>query len=137
VKLFLLTVALLLATILGLPGDAWAQVEGQYAIYGREMSGEVGYTGKVAVSKQGATYTVIWLIGNEVHTGTGILNENILSVTFIARGSPLPGLAVYTMQPDGILTGQFTVLGGRKVGAEVWRPVPKDQEKEKEKEKEK
>jgi hypothetical protein len=136
VKLCLLAVALLLVA-LGLPCDAWAQVEGQYAIYGREMSGEVGYTGKVAVSKQGATYTVIWLIGNEVHTGTGILNESILSVTFIARGSPLPGLAVYTVQPDGILTGQFTVLGGRKVGAEIWRPMPKGSEQEKEKETEK
>jgi hypothetical protein len=136
VKLFLLSVALLLAAV-GLPSEAWAQLEGQYAIYGREISGEVGYTGKVAVSKQGATYTVIWLIGNEVHTGTGILSENILSVTFIARGSPLPGLAVYTLQPEGILTGQFTVLGGRKVGAEVWRPMPKESEREKEKETEK
>jgi hypothetical protein len=133
VRLCLLVAALLLVA-LGLPADAWAQaVEGQYAIYGKEISGEVGYTGKVAVSKQGATYTVIWLIGPEVHTGTGILSDNVLSVTFIARGSPVPGLAVYTVQEDGTLTGQFTVLGGRKVGAEIWRPIPKDKENEKEK----
>lgn len=131
---FILLVAALALVALGLPADAWAQVvEGQYAIYGKELSGESGYTGKVAVSKQGATYTVIWLIGNEVHTGTGILSGDVLSVTFIARGSPVPGLAVYTVQPDGILTGQFTVLGGRKVGAEIWRPMPKDKREDKDK----
>jgi len=132
VKLALLAATLLLSTVV-LPSGAWAQaVEGQYAIYGKEISGEAGYTGKVAVSKQGATYTIIWLIGTEVHTGTGILSDNVLSVTFIARGSPVPGLAVYTVQTDGTLTGQFTVLGGRKVGAEIWRPIPKDNEKGKE-----
>jgi hypothetical protein len=124
----------LLLAACALPRAAGAEVEGQYAIYGREMSGEQGYTGKVAVSKQGVTYTVIWLIGNEVHTGTAILTDDkTLSVTFIARGSPLPGLAVYVVQPDGSLTGQFTVLGGRKVGAEMWQPIPKDKEKDKEK----
>jgi hypothetical protein len=128
-RLGLVTAALLsIATALPARAADETQIEGQYVIYGREMSGDSRYAGKVAISRQGTVYTVIWLIGNEVHTGTGLLTDNVFSVTFIVRGSPVPGLAVYRVEGDGVMTGQYTMLGGRKVGAEVWRPVGKGQE---------
>jgi hypothetical protein len=99
-----------------------AELDGEYAVYGHEMA-EGRYTGKAAVAKSGDTYTVVWVFGEDIHRGTGILNGDTFSVIFFVRQSPVPGLAVYRIEEDGTLTGQFTVLGGKKVGAEMWKRV--------------
>ena len=113
--------AALLFTALLVPAKA-ADIDGEYAVYGHEMA-EGRYSGKAAVAKSGDTYTVVWVFGNDVHRGTGILNGDTFSVIFFVRQSPVPGLAVYRIEEDGTLTGQFTVLGGKKVGAELWKRV--------------
>lgn len=95
---------------------------GEYTVYGHEMA-DGHYTGKAAVAKNGETYAVVWVFGNDIHRGTGILNGNTFSVVFFVRASPIPGLAVYHIEQDGTLNGQFTVLGGKKVGAEMWKRV--------------
>ena len=112
--------ALVLTAILA-PAKA-ADIDGEYAVYGHEMA-DGRYTGKAAVAKSGDTYTVVWVFGNDIHRGTGILNGDTFSVIFFVRQSPVPGLAVYRIEEDGTLTGQFTVLGGKKVGAELWKRV--------------
>ena len=104
-----------------LPAAA-AELDGEYEVYGHEMA-DGRYSGKAAVQKSGDTYTVVWVFGQDVHRGTGILSGDNFSVIFFVRQSPVPGLAVYKIEADGTLTGQFTVLGGKKVGAELWKRV--------------
>lgn len=116
----ILLAALLVAAWLT-PATA-AEIDGEYAVYGHEMA-DGRYNGKVAVAKSGDTYAVVWVFGNDIHRGTGILNGDNFSVIFFVRQSPVPGLAVYKVESDGTLTGQFTVLGGKKVGAEMWKRV--------------
>ena len=116
----ILLAALLLTAPFGIATAA--ELDGEYAVYGHEMA-DGRYNGKAAVQKSGDTYTVVWVFGNDVHRGTGILNGDTFSVIFFVRQSPVPGLAVYKIEGDGTLTGQFTVLGGKKVGAEMWKRV--------------
>jgi hypothetical protein len=114
----ILLAALFLSAWLGIASAA--DIDGEYAVYGHEMA-DGRYTGKVAVAKNGDTYAVVWVFGNDVHRGTGIVNGDTFSVIFYVRQSPVPGLAVYKIEADGTMTGQFTVLGGKKVGAEMWK----------------
>jgi hypothetical protein len=116
-RVILLAALFLTACITPAPA---ADLDGEYEVYGHEMA-DGRYTGKAAVQKSGDTYTVVWVFGQDVHRGTGILNGNTFSVIFFVRQSPVPGLAVYKIEGDGTLTGQFTVLGGKKVGAEMWK----------------
>ena len=99
-----------------------ADLDGEYDVYGHEMA-DGRYIGKAAVQKSGDTYTVVWVFGQDIHRGTGILSGDTFSVIFFVRQSPVPGLAVYKIESDGTLTGQFTVLGGKKVGAEMWKRI--------------
>jgi hypothetical protein len=99
-----------------------ANLDGEYEVYGHEMA-DGRYNGKAAVAKNGDTYNVVWVFGQDIHRGTGILSGDTFSVIFFVRQSPVPGLAVYKIETDGTLTGQFTVLGGKKVGAEMWKRV--------------
>jgi hypothetical protein len=108
--------------IAGLGIASAADIDGEYEVYGHEMA-DGRYNGKAAVAKSGDTYSVVWVFGQDIHRGTGILNGDTFSVIFFVRQSPVPGLAVYKIEPDGTLTGQFTVLGGKKVGAEMWKRI--------------
>jgi hypothetical protein len=116
-----IALAALLITACYVPVIA-ADLDGEYEVYGREMA-DGRYNGKVAVAKSGDTYSVVWVFGQDIHRGTGILNGDTFSVIFFVRQSPVPGLAVYSIEADGTLTGRFTVLGGKKVGAELWKRV--------------
>lgn len=118
-RVILMAVLLIVGVMTSSPA---AELDGEYAVYGREMA-DGRYNGKVAVAKSGDTYAVVWMFGNDVHRGTGILNDDTFSVVFFVRQSPVPGLAVYKLETDGTLTGQFTVLGGKRVGAEMWKRV--------------
>jgi hypothetical protein len=122
-RVFLFAVLVLAAFSVAWTGPAFAgDLVGEYTVYGHEMA-EGRYEGKAAVVRNGDTYAVIWVFGNDIHRGTGILNGDTFSVVFFVRASPIPGLAVYHIEQDGTLNGQFTVLGGKKVGAEMWKRV--------------
>ncbi|MFN4088535.1 MAG: hypothetical protein ACK4QW_05745 [Alphaproteobacteria bacterium] len=103
--------------------QAAADIVGDYDVYGRTSEGN--YAGEASVVKRGSTYHVMWLIGNQLARGTGILTGTTFSVTFLTQGMPVPGVAVYEIGPEGVLTGQFTLLGGTSMGAEAWTPAKK------------
>jgi hypothetical protein len=120
-RVVLLGVLLLAVGFAPTPSSA-AELAGEYEVHGHEM-GDGRYNGKAAVTKSGDTYAVVWMFGPDIHRGTGILLGDTFSIVFYVRQSPVPGLAVYHVEEDGTLTGQFTVLGGKKVGAEMWKPI--------------
>ena len=101
-----------------------AELEGKYLVEGRDPKGAARYQGQVVVVKESDTYSVIWKIQNQVLYGTGILQNNIIAVTYLNYGPRgAPGLALYEASPEGTLTGKFTALGAKEVGIEAWIPV--------------
>jgi hypothetical protein len=81
------------------------------------------YSGRAQVKKTGATYTIVWQIGEGGHVGTGILTSDVLSVFFQPldrRGAP--GDRQLRVIEGKITGGTWTVLGGNVVGDERWVP---------------
>ena len=87
----------------------------------------------MAVERNGATYSVVWLIGDDEFVGTGIgagsvngsmmfgsaaENDTALTVSYVSEGSF--GLALFAEQPNGEWKGVWTYGGSDAIGTEVW-----------------
>lgn len=117
-----LTALILSMTLLIIANPAFAQdISGQYRMDGANPNGQGAYQGQVAVTQTGATYQVAWAIGTSKHVGTAILKDDVLSVVYQPEGASA-GIAVYSVGPDGVLSGVWTTLGGKVVGTEKWTP---------------
>jgi len=101
---------------------AASDLGGKYTVQGRDASGQ-SYAGHAAVVRKGDTYHVFWLLGGNEAIGTGILTGAVFAVTYVIRGVPAPGLAIYDVDADGALTGRFTMLGDEMIGEETWTPA--------------
>ena len=98
-------------------------IEGMYRVEGNGPGSDQAYSGRAQVKKTGATYTIVWQIGEGGHVGTGILTSDVLSVFFQPldrRGAP--GIASFRVIEGKITGGTWTVLGGNVVGDERWVP---------------
>lgn len=115
----------LLASVLSfsVPAAAETNIVGKYAVEGREAAGGATYKGEAAVAKKGATYHVVWFIGQQMAIGTGILTDNVFAVTYMTQGTRVPGVALYAIGADGKLIGNFTMLGAGATGEESWTPI--------------
>ncbi len=109
-------------TLLPVRPAAAADLGGTYAVEGRDPSGQT-YAGEAAVVKRGETYHVLWALGDTRAIGTGLLMGDVFAVTYIIRGVPVPGVAIYDVTKEGKLSGRFTMLGAQVVGDESWTPV--------------
>lgn len=96
---------------------AYADPVGQYDVSGTNPGGRGEYSGTVTVEKTGDTYRVVWVIGNQRYTGTGIGDANFIAVTY--RSGDNTGLALYAQDGDG-WKGVWTYAGGRSMGTEIW-----------------
>lgn len=115
--------ALAAAVVLPLaPPAVAADLSGKYTVEGREPSGQT-YAGEAAVVKRGDTYHVLWALGDTRAVGTGLMAGDVFAVTYMIRGVPIPGVAIYDVAKDGKLSGRFTMLGAQVVGDERWTPV--------------
>ena len=74
----------------------------------------------MTVSRTGDTYRVIWNIGSDTYTGTGIGSDDFLAVSY--RSGNETGLALYGRKSDGKWHGIWTYAGGRQIGNDVWTP---------------
>jgi hypothetical protein len=119
-----MALAAVLALPLSLPAAA-ADLTGKYVVEGREPGGQ-SYAGEAAVMRKGDTYQVIWALGGSQAIGTGILDGNVFAVTYVIRGVPVPGIAIYQVNADGGLAGRFTMLGAEIVGDESWTKAGAD-----------
>ena len=117
-----LLVALIAVPAFGVTARA-ETIEGMYRVEGNGPGADQAYSGRAQVKKTGATYTIVWQIGEGGHVGTGILTSDVLSVFFQPldrRGAP--GIASFRVIEGKITGGTWTVLGGNVVGDERWVP---------------
>jgi hypothetical protein len=113
-KLALAMLALLASVSLAFAGDP----VGSYAVAGANPgTPDNQYSGTVTVQKTVDTYLVIWNIGSQTFTGTGIAKENDFSVTY--RSGGLTGLAVYSATGDN-WDGTWTFTDSHRTGTESW-----------------
>jgi hypothetical protein len=118
----------LAALVLAAPAGAQQEqtrlsFEGKYDVTGQSPSGPP-YKGEAAVRKTGQTYTVVWVIGQQIMFGTGVLNGSSLSVAFQSqnvRGAP--GVVVLHIVNGQLVGGVWSQLGMVEVMTENWKKV--------------
>ncbi len=115
-RIFML--ALLLAT--GLAGMARAQtVGGTYSVHGTNADGS-SYSGTAEITWNGPACSISWQTGGSNSTGACLLTGNSFGAAY--QLGDAPGLAVYELQPDGTLKGQWTTIGAPGIGSETLSP---------------
>ena len=109
---------LLLAT--GVAGAASAQtVGGTYSASGTNADGS-SYTGTAEITLNGPACSISWQTGGSSSAGNCLLTGNAFGAAY--QLGDTPGLAVYQVQPDGTLKGQWTTIGAPSVGSETLSP---------------
>jgi hypothetical protein len=93
---------------------------GRYTVRGTNPGDGRPYSGEVTVTRTGDTFRVVWLIGNDTYTGTGIGSDDFLAVSY--RAGNETGLALYGRRSDGSWNGIWTYAGGRQLGTDRWTP---------------
>ena len=99
-----------------------ADIVGQYSCVGTNPTGGQ-YMGVVVIAKDAQRYSVKWTVGNESYAGIGLLEGDVLSVSWTVQG--MPGVVVYKRAPGGKLNGRWTVQGLKGVFTERLTPRPK------------
>lgn len=120
------------ACLMLLPAFALADPTGQYQVQGKNPDGQ-DYTGVVAVTRTGETYSVKWNVGGTEFIGTGLgakfvgdrfqmgpasPDDTAISVGYVSGKSF--GMAMYFEQPDGTWQGIWTYGGSDKASLENW-----------------
>jgi hypothetical protein len=109
-KLALAMLALLASVSLAFAGDP----VGSYAVAGANPGTP---DNQYRLGPEDRRHLVIWNIGSQTFTGTGIAKENDFSVTY--RSGGLTGLAVYSATGDN-WDGTWTFTDSHRTGTESW-----------------
>lgn len=97
--------------------DIASNLAGQYKLEGTNPNGGQ-YQGTAEITENGETYQIRWKIGpNETYKGIGILQEDVLAVSF--ESGQVSGVVVYQIQEKPKLVGQWALMGDRKIQAET------------------
>lgn len=121
--------------LIATPTLALADPTGSYDVSGRNASDGSTYTGTVEVSREGATYKVVWNIdgkesvgtglgshfehGDTIITGTATDHDTGLAVGY-SSGSDNYGIATYYLQSDGTWQGVWAYGGAQNITTETW-----------------
>lgn len=96
--------------------SAWAaSPTGIYKVTGTNPGGGSGYVGAVAVTPTGDTFRVVWRVGNQTVTGTGLWVDEKFCVGFQGNS-----IAVFTDQGGGVWAGHWANGTDTRVGTERW-----------------
>lgn len=106
-------------TVLLLSTAALADPVGRYWVRGTNPNGST-YSGEVRVTRTGDTYRVVWDIGRQTYTGTGIGDDDFIAVSY--RTGNQTGIALYGRKSGGRWEGVWTYAGGRDIGTDHWSP---------------
>ncbi|HEV7264657.1 MAG TPA: hypothetical protein VGN83_07055 [Falsiroseomonas sp.] len=113
----ILTLSLLL-----LAAPAMAQRDGLYDVTGTNLDG-TEYTGIAQIRAVGMnSFLIRWRTGNEVVDGMGMASGRTVAVTYGA--AQRPGIGIYTINPDGSMDGEWTIVGAPTLGRERLVPRP-------------
>jgi hypothetical protein len=101
---------------------AAAQRAGLYDVSGTNLDG-TPYTGQAQIQGLGlASFAILWRIGNQVVEGVGFASGRTIAVAYGL--SQRPGIGIYTLNPDGSLEGEWTIIGAPAIARE--RLVPRN-----------
>jgi hypothetical protein len=115
-----LALAVALLTCAALP--AAAQAPGVYDVSGTNLDG-TPYTGVAQIRPAGLTsFVIAWRIGNQVVEGVGFASGRTIAVAYGLAQQP--GIGIYTLNPDGSLDGEWTVIGAPANARERLVPRP-------------
>ncbi len=92
---------------------------GQYKCEGTNADGRT-YKGKVEISKKGNAYYLRWVVGkNQNFTGVGILEGNVLAVSYYGS---FTGVVAYKVEDSSLLIGKWTTpKANGQINSEVLR----------------
>jgi hypothetical protein len=103
-----------------LVGAAHAQtVGGAYTVAGTNPSGST-YTGTAEITPSGSTCRIVWHTGSVTSQGVCMVSNKAVAA-FYKLGADF-GLVVYELQPDGVLTGYWSIVDKEGVGGEILTP---------------
>lgn len=105
-------------------GPALAQRDGLYEVTGTNLDG-TAYTGLAQIRAVGInSFSIVWRIGNTLIEGTGMASGRTVAVSY--GQAQRPGIGIYTLNPDGSMDGEWTIVGAPAIGRErlVPRPSP-------------
>ena len=101
---------------------ASAQRVGFYDVVGTNPDG-TPYAGVLQLAQAGlAAWQVAWNVEGNRFAGYGMSNGTTFAVGFTLQNRP--GLGIYTIAEDGVLTGQWTLVGSSAIGTETLTPRP-------------
>jgi hypothetical protein len=101
---------------------ALAQRDGLYDVQGTNLDGSP-YTGIARINALGiVSFNIIWQIGAEIVEGVGMASGRTISVAY--GMAQRPGMGIYTLNPDGSLDGEWTIIGAPAIGRERLTPRP-------------
>lgn len=94
---------------------------------GHQTTAEPDYVGQTRLTKLGAGYYLEGQLDGENEKGVGLFDpaSGALSLMFEADGGKAKGIAVFKLQPDGAMRGQWLYLQDQqgKLGVEIWTRV--------------
>jgi len=101
-----------------------APLHSSYAAHGKNPDG-TDFDGTVTFKKvpnqEFDLYEIQWKMGDSVYGGIGLRTvPGVITASFIQEGQP--GLATYSLEPDGSLQGVYWVKGDKGPGLEVLKP---------------
>jgi hypothetical protein len=99
----------------GAPG----QVDGTYASAGRTPTGE-SYDGITTIAASGQVFKVTFKDGSSTSNGVAIRQGQALAVAYGGRKC---GVSIYTIAPDGTLSGPYAEPDDSRLGLETIRKV--------------
>ena len=99
---------------------ALAGPEGTYMVTGTNPDGDGSYSGTVTVTKAGPdVWNVKWKIGSDTFVGTGVGDDDFISVGY--KSGNTFGVALYVREGK-LWQGVWAYGGGTSVGQETWTP---------------
>lgn len=105
-----------------LAAPAWAQRDGLYDVTGTNLDG-TDYTGVAQIRSVGLTsFNIVWRISDSLVEGVGMASGRTIAVAY--GMAQRPGMGIYTLNPDGSLDGEWTIIGAPAIGRERLVPRP-------------
>jgi hypothetical protein len=120
-RAILILTSLLALTLPTAVRPAAAQAPGVYEVTGTNLDG-TPYSGLAQIQTTGlASFSIRWRIGGNLIDGLGFASGRTVAVTYGL--ATRPGIAIYTLNPDGSMDGEWTIVGSPRNGSE--RLVPR------------
>jgi hypothetical protein len=114
--------ALALPILAAMASPAAAQRAGVYDVTGTNLDG-TPYTGVAQIRAAGlSSFFIAWRISGQVVEGVGFASGRTISVAYGLASRP--GLGIYTLNPDGSMDGEWTIVGAPANARE--RLVPRE-----------